>query len=361
MTSVFIDQVTYPHVVGEGYTGFLYEFCTYTTATPVITLVTDSTCVADVECRSCPDNSTCLSTCAADEFIDPVTKACGSCMDTCPDGCVRGTDCRLCVEELCTDCTNWETVDAEEQCNTCVTNASVKDGVECSCDPGLTFFEEPGMCDACSSNCTTCDRQENCTSCEDGYYRDTSSEPDVCDVCSEECALCSDATNSACSECKVDFYQLPDTTTCVDYCPTLTTKDDTTHTCNDEPQDSVCFTFDDSRKALARAHPTETEVSLVPSSASEPTRVPQRGFYFESGQTVDIAGLILNTSFTVELYARVEAHGSLLDVLTTELSTVFAFGSLHDSGSQTDDLLISDYGTEKAAKAAGLTIESSWH
>jgi hypothetical protein len=118
---------------------------------------------------------------------------------------------------------------------------------ECECDGDYTYFNnvDPERCGDCTANCEDCDEERNCTDCHLGYFEDDTMTPIGCTVCSKECAECSGPENSDCSACKPEYYLQPGTTICEDFCPTLTTKDDTTHVCNDSVPNTLCFEFDD--------------------------------------------------------------------------------------------------------------------
>jgi hypothetical protein len=97
----------------------------------------------------------------------------------------------------------------------------------CECKPGLTYLMVIDACGVCSDNCGVCDMTGDCEECKNGFY-ETDDTPVACEPCHTNCSLCDDGTNTKCSECSEGNYQLPNTTICEGYCPTLTTKNDST-------------------------------------------------------------------------------------------------------------------------------------
>jgi hypothetical protein len=69
MDSPFVDDLTYDHILGQGFTGFVYKICFHTYAKDTYTVWDSNTCQDTVECSVCPQ-TTCLSTCAMDEYIN---------------------------------------------------------------------------------------------------------------------------------------------------------------------------------------------------------------------------------------------------------------------------------------------------
>jgi hypothetical protein len=208
-------------MLGETFVGYIYQACFSTYAMPVFDISTAHSCVDMYECATCPE-TVCLSTCKWDEHIDPDTKECGECLDECSDGCVRGTDCRLCLELLCDDCPIWSTPTDTVECGTCVPGTETDASNACQCETDKQFYELTEECGTCPDECESCNRTDNCTACLDGYYLDTANDPQVCPPCAAQCATCTDSTNTTCETCKDGFFTLPHTTICEDYCPTLT-------------------------------------------------------------------------------------------------------------------------------------------
>ena len=69
----------------------------------------------------------CLSTCLINDY--PQSNAdCGDCQASCLNGCVKGTDCYLCYDYHCTDCTDFDS----GSCATCDSLTSSSGGA-CTC------------------------------------------------------------------------------------------------------------------------------------------------------------------------------------------------------------------------------------
>jgi hypothetical protein len=65
MSEPFVDDILDPHVFGDGFIGFLYEFCVYTYSVTSFPIALESECAMD-ECTRCPGIKTCLSSCKED-------------------------------------------------------------------------------------------------------------------------------------------------------------------------------------------------------------------------------------------------------------------------------------------------------
>jgi hypothetical protein len=316
METHFIDDRAYFHVLGAGFTGYVYEICFYTFSVHSwANIDLDSSCTDDVECDVCPltDQTICLSTCPLDTYIGP-DKQCLACSDDCATGCLREHDCRSCLELLCEDCTHWETEAIDETCNACVDNAEVDATSKvCECTGDTVYFTELEECGECSAHCLTCNSDQDCTDCEDGYYLDTDSTPVKCTKCSSECSSCTGGTPDSCQDCNLGYFKLPNTDICGTTCPTMTSYDFGESTCDDTTEQSVCFEFD---SKVFELDDQGTGVELVSlSSYQDPVPVYERGFYFSASSSFAVSNLVLNTKFSLEFYVRCEAAGSLLEIV----------------------------------------------
>ena len=93
------------------------------------------------------------------------------------------------------------------------------------------------ICSECSSSCASCTgpSSSNCISCNVGFYLQpnstkcrntcpqgyfTNNQTLTCDPCNIACSSCTGSTNIMCQSCQANFYLQPDSTTCLNYCPT---------------------------------------------------------------------------------------------------------------------------------------------
>ena len=145
LLALFIDSQDYTHKIGINYTGFLYSLMIrneYSTEFDI-----DSNPACDVDYESVPSpKDVCLSECKYNELIG-TDKSCLPCEEGCITGCIRDTDCRNCLDELCRQC------DTFSNCIQCLPGAQLLSG-SCQCMEGLTFDQEAERCGDCNDNCS---------------------------------------------------------------------------------------------------------------------------------------------------------------------------------------------------------------
>ena len=202
------------------------------------------------------NQGSCFWECDLEEFQDS-EGLCQQC-NNCPHGCVRGTDCNICSEALCSYCNDYQ------ECSACVANA-YKDQF-CVCEDGYHNFESKGLeCRPCESNCQRCNPPgpdcvkclaefavESMTAgceclsglvgkdciCQKGFYAEC--EPEcgnpsnvTCIECKEPCKECSGPgvctsceeplvlVDSTCVECPEEtFFREGECLSCVEPCKT---------------------------------------------------------------------------------------------------------------------------------------------
>jgi hypothetical protein len=111
--------------------------------------------------------------------------------------------------------------------------------------------------------------------------------------------------------------QLPHTTICTDYCPTLVTEPTSDpYVCDDSTQHTICLTFDDNSFTVSDSTSGISIQSYNSIDYTDPIPVYQRGMYFESTSVAEVSGLVLNTRFSIEMVVRPESAGSLYEILT---------------------------------------------
>ena len=209
MTSPIIDSPENGHIVGTGYIGYIYSIHIKNRIVSDWDIDPDHSCNALWDCETCPKD-VCLSECAENEFIE-VDRSCSACSDSCNAGCMRSTNCRLCLDPYCTTC------DEYGRCLQCISGA---DGDPCQCINNYQYNSETDKCGECSLHCSKC-LYGACSKCDDGYYF----EGTECQACSAECAQCDDGTNTSCTVCQVGYWQLPHSGICSPDCPSSTIKE----------------------------------------------------------------------------------------------------------------------------------------
>lgn len=56
-------------------------------------------------------------------------------------------------------------------------------------------------CVTAKSNCNSCDANDNCISCSQGFYINTAANPDNCASCDDACSTCTTSGNTNCLAC----------------------------------------------------------------------------------------------------------------------------------------------------------------
>ena len=315
-----LDSTEFSHIIGMGYTGFLYKLCLHNipNASPEIT---NPACVPDFDCVNCPDD-TCVSECLHTQFIQE-DSSCGECQEDCVNGCVRGTDCRNCSQELCAECSEYDS------CVQCISGAlPVDEAQPCECPPEKPYDRNNDKCGECHIGCDVCttDGELRCIECDPGFYHvsDALEASEMCQPCAPECALCTDSSRESCSACTLGYFLIPGTTVCADYCPSALEKG-SDHTCLETPEKEVCFVFDDK--------PIERTVSGVSISVAEPEplSVYERGIYFDGTAQLELNNLILNTQFTLEFIIKSQVPGGKMLNVETSLSQLFLSTDINNS------------------------------
>ena len=160
--------------------------------------------------------------------------------------------------EFCEDCTEYSEDKNNQHCLSCKDKLNLEEGnckencsegsmalnktcIKCninycssflintcnctSCIEGYFMNNEKNICEECSNECKTCEKENNyCTSCIEGKY--LNKEENKCENCSEICGTCSSGikgNNNNCDSCNISSpykYLINDTNnnTCVENC-----------------------------------------------------------------------------------------------------------------------------------------------
>jgi hypothetical protein len=163
LTALFIDDVANRHLVGSGFTGFIYQVCFYQY---VITPEVDNPSCGLDYCYPCA-SGLCLPECELNQNVTgyPIGASCSDCRPECTDGCIRQTDCRTCLEKTCENCP-----EKYGTCKDCITYASKDDNDDCVC-VNKVYLEEDAVCGNCIVGCGSCVNSRACNECVDGYYK----------------------------------------------------------------------------------------------------------------------------------------------------------------------------------------------
>ena len=183
--------------------GFIYWFALDQTVLTISEIMQDvetdgELCSSDIlTCSVCPKvRSKCLWTVERDSYVDSLGNV-GQCDEAssheeplCTNdvGCVRGEDCNLCNDRLCSVCIN--------------------------------FDEGAAICEQCKSNSSNGDGSQACECLTQFFFDEVSDSCESCHVACDECADFGDNTNKSCTACASGYFLHPDSHTCLDFCPT---------------------------------------------------------------------------------------------------------------------------------------------
>ena len=105
--------------------------------------------VSSLTTNFCSDivTTNCLINCEFLEYME--NNLCSACLNSCNEGCVRGTDCNLCDDENCFQCSSFDV----NSCLTCNGLFSLDLG-KCSCGTG--FVQVGSECVRCHASCLEC-------------------------------------------------------------------------------------------------------------------------------------------------------------------------------------------------------------
>ena len=276
-TPVFIDTPDSEHKLGDGYEGLIYQTCVY---------------------QYKKDEFTLLDPLPNDCDYNQVSETCEDCLEGC-DACIRPTDCRNCLDDLCDECFTFET------CHRCIAGAELIDG-SCTCQEGKQYFEDIDMCSVCIEDCKECSTSTTCDVCEDGSFLDG----ETCSDCHASCGTCSDAGKTNCETCLEGSALLPGANVCVELCPSGYQPIDGKCVLDGETS-STCFSFPD-KEMNQTLNGIEISWGGMETNTAKP--IVNRGLYFDGNDILNVSNFMFNTKFTVEFWIRPESDGNLMEV-----------------------------------------------
>jgi hypothetical protein len=188
------------------------------------------------------------------------------CAKNCSHGCVRSSDCNLCLDPLCQDCSHWD------NCNACLVNAEMDALGVCHCNDHMFFNKSSLKCEFCHEHCETCTGRGlyECVQCAGVLYKTEGT------ICVDECA----------SGMKVS----PDTESCTP--KTRTSPSKVTFNRNDTALDMTEF--------LAVAHATPIYL---------------RGLWFNGlNNYIELEEFVLNPTFSLNFWVRASGQGNLFSI-----------------------------------------------
>ncbi|KAK8846429.1 hypothetical protein M9Y10_020450 [Tritrichomonas musculus] len=202
-------------------------------------------CSEDGLCSQCEQEDPYLCTdCIKNYFLDksvdpPTCKPCDPSCETCSG--TEATQCITCRDgyiksgDLCKSCgDNCKKCKNENQCETCQEHYYTDSSFKChecheSCKnchgPTLNdcddcydgYYNGNGLCRACDDNCKTCAAFRNyCTTCEDGKYLEK--EKHICLSCDPLCKTCENSND--CLTCADGYYKADNKNLCQKCDPT---------------------------------------------------------------------------------------------------------------------------------------------
>lgn len=189
----------------------------------------------NLKCTECTSDKTCTVCPNPNDHLTPD----GECVDKCPDGSVSVVEiqkhppeipemevkvCHKCIDTKCKKCESTNL----NSCIECDKDSFLiersHDHRECvnKCPDGYFVLnndlgESTGVCKKCSDNCSKCEDENKCISCEtgliengkcvnscsEGHYQ----KDDKCLPCNDtNCGLCNKNDPSQCNKCKGDFF-----------------------------------------------------------------------------------------------------------------------------------------------------------
>jgi hypothetical protein len=179
-------------------------------------------------------------------------------------------------------------------------------------------------------------------------------------------------TNDSCTVCSAGNYLQPGTFICLDTCPSGTNGDQ--GTCTVIQDYRACLTFDE-KYYITEATGTGTPATItadggITSSkevkdASDPLAVYLRGFYFDgTDDYMTIHGLTVSTTFTIEMWVRVDdtESGTLFSINRNSNETPGDedFVTLRIASDQMPDLQISDGATQYFTTGTLSPLAEAW-
>ena len=93
------------NTIGFSFIGFMYEFRYDATVYSAVSNFMASGC-GEGYCNICPRGPTCLISCPGDSYLSE-DGVCSPCKESC-SSCIRGSDCNLCSDLLCSICPRWD-------------------------------------------------------------------------------------------------------------------------------------------------------------------------------------------------------------------------------------------------------------
>ena len=206
--------------------------CTSCTSPAYLNLI-DNTCE-----NSCPDGYYKDSTNSTNPICSKCDSSCSKCSGSGSSNCLTCNDGYYISAGLCKLCSGCKTcLNVASNCTSCTTGTFLYGNTCINPCPGSKFGQTSNnTCQACDSNCLTCNDSSymNCTSCVDGKYLTSENQ---CAACSSSCNTCK-TTDYQCITCKSGSYLMG--TNCVSLCLDGFWGDKTDYTC--KICDSSCNT-----------------------------------------------------------------------------------------------------------------------
>ncbi|KAL4450910.1 hypothetical protein ABPG74_011752 [Tetrahymena malaccensis] len=168
--------------------------------------VQNNTCQkCDRSCKACQNTSISCTSCYNNYYYDSTQSKCILCSSTCKT-CDGSTN-------LCTSCLDGYSL-ISGQCQLCQfpcqTCASGNTNSCLSCPSNYYLDATQNTCNICSNNCVNCVNQLTCSQCQSGYILDANNQ---CVICDQTCKTCSNQVNQ-CTSCFDGYYLNTSTNNC---------------------------------------------------------------------------------------------------------------------------------------------------
>ena len=268
-------------------TGYLYSIEIWNKDVASSNWAVSTSCTSNpTACSACPSSSNaCLPECGINEYYDPSTPACGPCKSTCTGGCRDATYCNLCYDPICNNCFNFDS----GSCTNC--KANTLSGISpCTCSTQYVWYPDTETCSMCYAGCYNCISpiHNDCVLCLNGYF--------------------------------LTYNE------CIDFCPTLFTKDTANRLCT-APTDVYVFKLEMASVIYGELYDSKSDFKVITGTssnfypnydASDPLAADSRGYYFTGSSFMSLqnsgtyGSLAFAPKLTIGIWVNYITDGTLL-------------------------------------------------
>ena len=245
-------------------------------------------------CDFCPQ-TVCLIECEPLEYLSEEDGSCQPCQPGCTEGCLKGSDCVMCMDILCKECSSYD------KCSTCVENAALSSRTNtCTCIPPYIFSNVTSTCVTCIEGCDECLNAETCVACAYGHFLTAEK---TCQKCHENCEICLDETNMKCQKCATGNYIQHKSNICLPFCPS-----------GYHSSKTKCIDSDTEKKVdFESGSFVGGDFGFEGDFRQPPLPIYKRGLWFESC-SLAMTELVLSHTFTMHFWIYINDYGTLFSV-----------------------------------------------